>query len=120
MISKDDDEDDEDDEEHEQEDQIKLTTEEDYDIGHAIRTQVIPEAISWFTNENGDDEDYEFDEDDEDAEDDDEDDDDDEDEEENQRKEAKGETKMLEELPLGPTDRSRNASSHKESEDIEK
>jgi hypothetical protein len=36
---------------------VKLTTEEDYDIGHSIRTGLIPEAILWYTGEAMDDED---------------------------------------------------------------
>ena len=31
---------------------IKLTVEEDYDIGHCIRTAVIPESVLWFTGEH--------------------------------------------------------------------
>lgn len=60
---------------NEEDDPIKLTMEEDYDIGHAIRTSVIPEAVLWYTGEAIDDED------DEDEEDGEEEDDDDEDEE---------------------------------------
>jgi hypothetical protein len=45
----DDDEDDEDDDKEEDEaKQIKLTMEEDYDIGHTIRTIIIPEAVLWY------------------------------------------------------------------------
>jgi len=66
-----------------EEEPVKLTMEEDYDIGHSLRTSIIPEAILWYTGEAiGDEEDDdEFDgEDDDDDEDDGEDDDDDEDE----------------------------------------
>ena len=65
----------EEDEEEEQEDEkegdeadegrIKLTMEEDYDVGHTIRTAIIPEAVLWYTGENVDDEygddDYDYD-----------------------------------------------------------
>jgi hypothetical protein len=34
-----------------QEGRIKLNLDEDYDIGHTIRTSLIPEAILWFTGE---------------------------------------------------------------------
>ena len=44
-----DDEDEEEEEEEEEQVRIKLTVEEDYDIGHIIRTAVIPESILWFT-----------------------------------------------------------------------
>lgn len=53
---------DEDDEEGHQ--RIKLTMEEDYDVGHTIRTAIIPEAVLWYTGEAVDDE-YDEDEDDE-------------------------------------------------------
>ena len=49
-------EDDED--EDEEKPRIKLTVEEDYDIGHAIRTAIIPESVLWFTGEAIDEEDY--------------------------------------------------------------
>ena len=48
-------EDDED--EDEEKPKIKLTIEEDYDIGHAIRTAIIPESVFWFTGEAADDDD---------------------------------------------------------------
>ena len=43
--------DDEDEEEDEEEERIriKLTVEEDYDIGHCIRTAVVSESVLWFT-----------------------------------------------------------------------
>jgi hypothetical protein len=31
--------------------QVKLSMEEDYDIGHSIRTSLIPEAVLWYTGE---------------------------------------------------------------------
>ena len=64
------------DDEDEEKPKIKLTVEDDYDIGHAIRTQIIPESVLWFTGEACDDDDdmEGMDEDDEDDEDDDEDD----------------------------------------------
>ena len=55
-----------------------MNIETDYDIGHILRTNVIPEAIFWFTGENGeeeDDEDYDGEDDDEDEDSDEEDDD---------------------------------------------
>lgn len=70
----------EEDEEEDDKEPIKLSMEEDYDIGHAIRTSVIPEAVLWFTGEAVEDED--FDEDDDEDEEDDEDDDDEEESEE--------------------------------------
>jgi hypothetical protein len=30
---------------------VKLSMEEDYDIGHSIRTSLIPEAVLWYTGE---------------------------------------------------------------------
>ncbi len=45
---------DEDDEDGPQ--RIKLTMEEDYDVGHTIRTAIIPEAVLWYTGEAVDDE----------------------------------------------------------------
>jgi Nucleosome assembly protein (NAP) len=53
----DDDEEEEDEDEDEDKPRIKLSVEEDYDIGHAIRTAIIPEAILWFTGEAVEDED---------------------------------------------------------------
>ena len=53
----DEEEEDEEDEEEEKP-RIKLTVEEDYDIGHAIRTAIIPESVLWFTGEAIDDEEY--------------------------------------------------------------
>jgi hypothetical protein len=36
--------------------QVKLSMEEDYDIGHSIRTSLIPEAVLWYTGEAMEDE----------------------------------------------------------------
>lgn len=84
-----DEEDDEEDEKEPKEDEEwKIYPEDDYDIGHAIRTSIIPEAVLWFTGEAALQYDYMFggDEDDEDededGDDDEEDEDDDEEEEE--------------------------------------
>jgi len=67
------DEEDEAEGEEDEEGRVTLTMEEDYDVGHTIRTSIIPEAILWFTGDAVDDDDYEDgDEDDEDEEDDDE------------------------------------------------
>ena len=40
---------------------VKLSMEEDYVVGHSIRTSIIPEAALWYTGEaiEEDDEDYE-------------------------------------------------------------
>jgi nucleosome assembly protein 1-like 1 len=47
----------EDDEDNEEgHNRIKLTMEEDYDVGHTIRTAIIPEAVLWYTGEAVDDE----------------------------------------------------------------
>jgi nucleosome assembly protein 1-like 1 len=75
------DEEEEEEEEDEEKERVRLSVEEDYDIGHAIRTAVIPEAVLWFTGEaveddEDDDIDYEaLDEEDDDEEDDEDDDD---------------------------------------------
>ena len=68
-------EDEDDEEEEEDEDgepgkksKFTLGIDEDYEIGHSIRTSIIPEAILWFTGEANEDEDYDFGEDDEDEE----------------------------------------------------
>ena len=68
----------------EEEEKITLSMEEDYDIGHTIRTAIIPEAVLWFTGEaiDEDDEDYEEEDGDEEEDDDEDEDDDDDDEEE--------------------------------------
>ena len=58
----------EEEEEDEEKDRIKLNVEEDYEFGHLLRTDIIPNAVLWFTGEAVDDED--FDDDDEDDEDD--------------------------------------------------
>jgi nucleosome assembly protein 1-like 1 len=87
-------EDEEDDEKEgkEDEDDVKIHPEDDYDIGHAIRTSVIPEAVLWYTGEAALQYDYMFggDEDDEDDDEDaegDEGDDEEEDEEEEEEEE---------------------------------
>mmetsp|Transcript_3836 Transcript_3836/g.9909 ORF Transcript_3836/g.9909 Transcript_3836/m.9909 type:complete len:410 (-) Transcript_3836:186-1415(-) len=51
-------------EENEDEDapQVKLSMEEDYDVGHSIRTSLIPEAVLWYTGEAIEEEDDEDDE----------------------------------------------------------
>jgi nucleosome assembly protein 1-like 1 len=60
------DEDDEDDEEEEEEkeekERIKLTEEEDFEVAHAIRTALSPDAVLWFTGEAIDDDDLDEDE----------------------------------------------------------
>jgi nucleosome assembly protein 1-like 1 len=71
--------------------QVKLSMEEDYDIGHSIRTSLIPEAVLWYTGEaieedEDDEEDYEE----EGSEDEDEEDEDEEEEEEEEPKKGKG------------------------------
>ena len=71
----DDEEEEEDEDEDEEKPRIKLTVEEDYDIGHAIRTAIIPESVLWFTGEAIDDEEYGDDEDNDDEEEGDDDDD---------------------------------------------
>jgi len=43
-------------EDEEQQGRTKFNIDEDYDIGHIIRTTIIPEAILWFTGEAEDDE----------------------------------------------------------------
>mmetsp|Transcript_8573 Transcript_8573/g.7677 ORF Transcript_8573/g.7677 Transcript_8573/m.7677 type:complete len:372 (+) Transcript_8573:43-1158(+) len=75
--------DEEDEEEDEQKDDVKFDIEFDYDIGYIIRTDIIPDAVKWFTGEAvPEDEDGDYEEQDEDEEEEDEDEDDDEDEEE--------------------------------------
>ena len=65
------DDEEEEDEEEEAEAKIGFDVETDYDIGHTIRVSVIPEAVFWFTGENGDDdEDGDFGEEDEEEDDD--------------------------------------------------
>ena len=55
----------EEDEEEEDDDGEKIPThldvEEDYEIAHAIRTSLIPEAILWYSGENAEEEDYDDD-----------------------------------------------------------
>eukprot|EP00128_Syssomonas_multiformis_P003258 Colp12_sorted_trinity150504_noHs@27579 len=52
----------EDENEDEDSPRIKLTQEEDYDIGHSIRTAIIPEAVMWYTGEAIEDDDEDDDE----------------------------------------------------------
>lgn len=82
-------EDEDEDTEGKEEEDWKIHPEDDYDIGHAIRTSIIPEAVLWFTGEAALQYDYMFggDEDDED-EDEEGDDDDDEDDDEEEEEEA--------------------------------
>ena len=47
----DEEEDEEDDKEGEDKERTSLTEEEDYEVAHAIRTCLIPDAIMWFTGE---------------------------------------------------------------------
>ncbi len=47
-------------------DQYKLSVDEDYEVGHSFRAEIVPEAVLWFTGEAADDEDYDFEEGDED------------------------------------------------------
>lgn len=49
-------EDEEKNEDEPEEGRIKLTMEEDYDVGHTIRTAIIPEAVLWYTGEQVDEE----------------------------------------------------------------
>jgi nucleosome assembly protein 1-like 1 len=57
----------EDDPEDEEENQmVKINIEDDYDIAHAIRTDVIPDAVKWYTGEAVPDDEDEDDDDDED------------------------------------------------------
>lgn len=69
---------------------VKINIEDDYDIAHAIRTDIIPDAIKWYTGEavpdDEDDEDDDEDEDEEGEADDGDDDDDDEDDDDEGRK----------------------------------
>jgi nucleosome assembly protein 1-like 1 len=83
---------DEDEEDEEDEDDYDpkpgFDAEDDYEVGHAIRTTIVPEAVYWFTGENAKD-----DEDDEDYDDEDEDEEDDEDEEEEEEEEEESKPK---------------------------
>ena len=83
------------DEEDEEKEIIKFNKEDDYEIAHYLRTEVIPKAISYFNGEIDDDEDYDDDgdDDDEDEDGDDEDDDEDEDEDEPQPRGKGGKSK---------------------------
>lgn len=74
------DDDEEDDEDEKEQTDFRLSFEDDYDIAHAIRTSLLPEAILWYTGENvDDDDDFDEDDDDDDDEEEEEDDEDDED-----------------------------------------
>ena len=64
----------------EEKERIQLTEEEDFEIAHALRTAVIPDALLWFTGEAHVDEEYDDDYGDEGDEEEEEDDEDDEDE----------------------------------------
>lgn len=81
--SEEDEEEEEPEEENEDDEQgpIKLTLDEDYDVGHIIRTTIIPEATLWFTGEAAEDLDFMLGDEDEEDDEDDEDGDDDEDDE---------------------------------------
>lgn len=62
-----DEEDDDEEDNKNGESQFKLSVDEDYEVGHSFRAEIIPEAIRWFTGEAcdddfGDDGDYEDDE----------------------------------------------------------
>ncbi len=52
------DEEEEDEGKEEEEERITLSEEEDYEVAHAIRTCLIPDAVLWYTGEARDDEDY--------------------------------------------------------------
>lgn len=71
--------DEEEEEPEEMPEHIKFTVEEDYEVGHTLRTDIIPKAVLWYTGEaieDDDDEDYDYEGEDEDDEDDDDDEDD--------------------------------------------
>lgn len=90
---KEDDAEDEEDEDEEggEKERIELNEEEDFEIAHAIRTAIIPDAVLWFTGEASvDDYDYEDDEGDEEDEEDEDEEDDEEEEEEEVRPKGKG------------------------------
>jgi len=65
-----DDEEEEDEEKDEDEPVTTFNVEDDYEVAHAIRTSLIPDAIGWYTGELIEDEDFDDEEDDEDEEDD--------------------------------------------------
>ena len=46
---KEDEDEEEEEEEDEEKERIQLTEEEDFEIAHAIRTALIPDAVLWFT-----------------------------------------------------------------------
>jgi nucleosome assembly protein 1-like 1 len=61
-----DEEDEEEEEGDEKKNEFQLTIDEDYECAHTFRTEIIPDAVLWFTGEAGMDEgDYEGEEDDE-------------------------------------------------------
>jgi nucleosome assembly protein 1-like 1 len=105
---KEDDEEEEKEEEEEEEEGLgrkKFSIEEDYDIGHTIRTSIIPEAILWFTGEAAYDYDnlmFGDDDDDEDIEDGEEDEEDEEEEEEEAPKKGGKKSKGGLAAPAGP------------------
>jgi nucleosome assembly protein 1-like 1 len=68
---------------------IKIPIEEDYDIGHAIRTSIIPRALDWFTGDAAEEFDYLYGDEDDDEDDDEEEGDDDEEEEEEEEPKPK-------------------------------
>ena len=84
-----DDEQDEDDDEDEEKENILFNEEDDYELAHYLRTEVIPKAVTYFTGEAEDEEDDEGDYDDEEGDDDD-DDEGGEDDEEEEEEEPKG------------------------------
>lgn len=86
------DEEEEDEGKEEEEERITLSEEEDYEVAHAIRTCLIPDAVLWYTGEARDDEDYDEDdlEEEDDEGEDDEDDDEEEEEEDAGKKKGKG------------------------------
>lgn len=94
-MSPDEDEEDEDEEgEAKGSKEFNLSIDEDYEIGHAIRTAIIPEAVLWFTGEAaGDDEDLDDDEEDDEDDYEDEDEDDDEDDPDEESEEVSKPTK---------------------------
>lgn len=84
-------EEEEEEEENEEEGRINLTPDEDYDVGHMIRTAVIPNGILYFVGENEDGYDFAtFGEDGDDEGDEDDEDEDDEDEEDTGKGKKKG------------------------------
>jgi len=74
----------------EETEQVKLSMEEDYDIGHSIRTSLIPEAVLWYTGEAIEEESDDEEEEDEEDEDEDDDEEDEDDDDDDDRKKGKG------------------------------